>query len=378
MDDKIWRYAMKGVRDLQPYIPGKPIETLERELGIRDSLKLASNENPLGASPQALEALQTALTPTMLALYPDGNGFMLKQAIADKLKVTPEQITLGNGSNDVLDLIARTFLGDRRDAVFSQYAFAVYPLVTKAVGAKAHISRAHPASHPTAPYGHDLHAMLQQIRGYTHVVFIANPNNPTGTWLDAETLDYFISRVPKHTVIVIDEAYFEYVAHADYPNTLQWLERYPNLVVTRTFSKIYGLASLRVGYAVSSPEIADLLNRVRQPFNVNSFALLAASAALHDDTFVSQSCRSNQAGLKQWEQACQTYQWFYIPSVANFITVKVGENADAIYQQLLQQGIIVRPLANYQMNEFLRISIGTQEQNQRCIDALSQLVQKPC
>jgi len=378
MDDKIGRYAMKGVRELQPYIPGKPIETLERELGIRDSLKLASNENPLGASPKAIAALQEAIDPQKVALYPDGNGFVLKQALADKLKVSPEQITLGNGSNDVLDLIARTFLGDRRDAVFSQYAFAVYPIVTKAVSAKAHISRANPATHDTMPFGHDLRAMLQQIRGYTHVVFIANPNNPTGTWLDAATLDHFISRVPKHTIVVIDEAYFEYVDHADYPDTLQWLSRYPNLVVTRTFSKIYGLASLRVGYAVSSPEVADLLNRVRQPFNVNSFALLAACAALNDEAFVAQSRETNQQGLKQWESACKANEWFYIPSVANFITIHVGEKADAIYQQLLHQGIIVRPLANYQMNEYLRISIGTQEQNQRCINALSQLIAKVC
>jgi histidinol-phosphate aminotransferase len=378
MDDKIWRSAMKGVRELQPYIPGKPIEALERELGIRDSLKLASNENPLGASPKAIAALQDAVDPQKVALYPDGNGFVLKQALADKLNVSPEQITLGNGSNDVLDLIARTFLGDRRDAVFSQYAFAVYPIVTKAVSAKAHISRANPATHNTMPYGHDLRAMLQQIRGYTHVVFIANPNNPTGTWLDAETLDHFISRVPKHTIVVIDEAYFEYVDHADYPDALQWLSRYPNLVVTRTFSKIYGLASLRVGYAVSSLEVADLLNRVRQPFNVNSFALLAASAALHDEEFVTQSRETNQQGLKQWESACKANDWFYIPSVANFITINVGEKADEIYQQLLHQGIIVRPLANYQMNEFLRISIGTQEQNQRCINALSQFIAKVC
>lgn len=368
MDDKVWRYAVPGVRELQPYLPGKPIEELERELGISNSLKLASNENPLGASPAALEAIREAAD--QVAFYPDGNGFVLKQALSEKLNVLPEQITLGNGSNDVLDLIARTFLADRRDAVFSDYAFAVYPIVTKAVGANAHVAKAHPENHASMPFGHNLDAMMQQIRGYTRVVFVANPNNPTGTWLRAKDLDAFIRRVPKQTIVVVDEAYFEYVQESDYPDTIQWLNRYPNLIVTRTFSKIYGLASLRVGYAVSSPEIADLLNRVRQPFNVNSFALAAATAALKDDEFVQASIDVNQAGMQQWQAACEAYGWFMIPSVGNFITLKAGKDAMGVYDRLLHEGVIVRPLANYGMAEYLRITIGTEEQNQRCIDAL--------
>jgi histidinol-phosphate aminotransferase len=374
MDDKIWRHAVKGVAELKPYIPGKPIEELERELGLCDTLKLASNENPLGASPKAIKGMRDALQN--LALYPDGNGFVLKEKLAEKLQVLPEQITLGNGSNDVLDIIARTFLSARRDAVFSEYAFAVYPIVTKAVGANQHIAKANPETDIEMPFGHNLNAMLQQIRGYTHVVFIANPNNPTGTWLDEDALEGFVKQVPKHTVVVIDEAYFEYVSEDAYPNTVEWLNRYPNLIVTRTFSKIYGLAGLRVGYAVSSPEIADLLNRIRQPFNVNSVALAAATAALSDDEHVDRSRVMNQQGLKQWESACEENQWFYIPSVANFITVKVGKRAAQIYDLLLHEGIITRPVANYGLDEYLRISIGTEEQNTRCINALAKVLGK--
>lgn len=372
MDDKIWRHAVKGVAELKPYIPGKPIEELERELGLSETLKLASNENPLGPSPKAIEGMQSALQN--LALYPDGNGFVLKEKLAERLQVLPEQITLGNGSNDVLDIIARTFLSARRDAVFSEYAFAVYPIVTKAAGANQHIAKANPETDIEMPFGHNLNAILQQIRGYTHVVFIANPNNPTGTWLDEDALEGFVKQVPKHTVVVIDEAYFEYVSEDAYPNTVEWLNRYPNLIVTRTFSKIYGLAGLRVGYAVSSPEIADLLNRIRQPFNVNSVALAAATTALDDDEHVVRSRVMNQQGLKQWENACEENQWFYIPSVANFITVKVGKRAAQIYDLLLHEGIITRPVANYGLDEYLRISIGTEEQNTRCINALAKVM----
>ena len=385
MELKTWKYAVSAIQELNPYLPGKPIEELERELGIEagTTIKLASNENPLGASPKAIAAIQAKLNeynnnPTdrmrTLELYPDGSGHHLKQKLADKLstdntRISTEQITLGNGSNDILDLIARTFLTIRRDAVFSEYAFAVYPIVTKAAGAGRHIAKAHPTDH-TMPYGHNLKAMLHQIRGNTHIVFIANPNNPTGTWLNSDELEHFMQQVPVHVVVVIDEAYCEYVDHIAYPNTLEWLDNYPNLIVTRTFSKIHGLAGLRIGYSVSSPEIADLLNRVRQPFNVNSLALTAAEAALDDDGHVEKSAELNRNGLQQWEQACKQRELDYIPSVGNFITVKVGENAKLIYEAMLREAVIVRPVANYNLPQHLRITIGTKEQNERCIAAL--------
>ncbi|MEE9302293.1 MAG: histidinol-phosphate transaminase [Thiotrichaceae bacterium] len=359
--------ALQGIQGLHPYQPGKPIEELERELGVSNTLKLASNENPLGASSNALRAIQEPLTS--LHLYPDGGGFSLKHKLAEILTVKTDQITLGNGSNDVLDLVARCFLNEGRNAVFSEHAFAVYPIVTQAVGAESKVATANSADH-CMPYGHDLEAMLSLIDDQTSVIFIANPNNPTGTWLTADELERFMLRVPKHIIVVIDEAYFEYVVEDEYPDTVQWLEHYPNLIVTRTFSKIYGLAALRVGYAISNPQIADLLNRVRQPFNVNSIALSAATAALDDTEQLQMSVQVNTSGLRQWEQACEDNGWSYIPSVGNFICVDVGQDANPIYEALLREAVIVRPIANYKLPHHLRITIGLKEQNTRCIIAL--------
>lgn len=364
--------AVSGVQGLHPYLPGKPIEELERELGISNILKLASNENPLGASSNALRALLQDPLQT-LTLYPDGNGFILKKKLADVLGISLEKITLGNGSNDVLDLIARSFLTVGRNAVFSEHAFAVYPIVTQATGAASKVALANAMDHQM-PYGHDLEAMLKLIDEQTQLVFIANPNNPTGTWLTSDELERFIERVPKRVIVVIDEAYFEYVDEAEYPNTMTWVEHYPNLIVTRTFSKIYGLAALRVGYAVSSAEIANLLNRVRQPFNVNSLALAAASAALEDEEQVAISAQVNRDGLQQWMQACEKYGWDYIPSVGNFICVDTGRDAMPVYEDLLQEGIIVRPVANYKLPSHLRITVGIQQQNTRCIEALKKVL----
>ena len=365
--------AVAGVQGLYPYQPGKPIEELERELGISNILKLASNENPLGASSNALRALSEPLQ--CLPLYPDGNGFILKDKIANVLDVKTDQITLGNGSNDVLDLIARSYLGSGRNAVFSEHAFAVYPIVTQAVGAEAKIAAANPADHKI-PYGHDLEAMLALVDENTHVVFIANPNNPTGTWLGSDVLESFMNRVPDHVIVVMDEAYFEYVDEPEYPNTMNWIEHYPNLVVTRTFSKIYGLAALRIGYSVSNPVIADVLNRVRQPFNVNAIALAAATAALEDVEQLTFSAELNRNGLYQWMEACEEYNWGYIPSVGNFICVDVACDAADVYEYLLEEGIIVRPVANYNLPTHLRITIGTSEQNTRCIEALKKVLNK--
>ena len=364
--------AVTGVQALHPYQPGKPIEELERELGISNILKLASNENPLGASPQAQAALTAALKT--LELYPDGCGYQLKQAIAEKFGLHSDQITLGNGSNDVLELIARAFLDNQRAAVISEHAFAVYQIVTQAVGAELQIAKANPADHQAMPYGHNLANLAAKITDKTRVVFIANPNNPTGTWLSTTALHSFLQRVPSDVIVVLDEAYTEYVQEAEFPNALTWLEEFPNLIVTRTFSKIYGLAGLRVGYAVSNPVIADLLNRVRQPFNVNSLALAAAQAALADDAFLQHSVDTNAAGLVQWRAACAENGWEYIPTVGNFITVDMQRPAAPLYDALLREGVIVRPIGGYGLPQHLRITIGTTAQNTRCIEALKKVL----
>lgn len=364
--------ALAGVQALSPYQPGKPIEELERELGITNILKLASNENPLGASPKALAALANPLKA--LELYPDGSGYLLKDAIAGKLGLQAKQITLGNGSNDVLELIARAFLMQGRSAVFSEFAFAVYPIVTQATGAELRIAKANPPEHAEMPYGHNLQNLLEKISDTTQLVFIANPNNPTGTWLGKAELLSFLRQVPQQVIVVLDEAYTEYVEDPEFPNALAWLDEFPNLIVTRTFSKIYGLAGLRVGYAASSPDIADILNRVRQPFNVNSLALAAATAALADEVFLAQSKTVNSAGLQQWFAACATENWGYIPTVGNFITINLKRPAAPIYEALLREGVIVRPIGGYGLPEHLRITIGTEAQNQRCISALKKVL----
>lgn len=363
--------ALAQIKKLQPYAPGKPVEELERELGITNAIKLASNENPLGSSVLAREAIK--LASQSIELYPDANAYYLKQKLAAKLGVNSAQITIGNGSNDLLDLLARTFLDANGEAIYSQYAFLVYALVTQACGATARIAQALPAGADQA-YGHDLDAMLALVNERTRLVFIANPNNPTGTWLSANRLRGFLDALPARIAVVIDEAYFEYVDEADYPDTLQWLDAYPNLVVTRTFSKIYGLAGLRVGYALSSREICDLLNRVRQPFNANALALAAASASLDDDEFVRASQRNNQIGLQQLVEFCTERKLGFISSVGNFLSVEFAARSEEIYQKLLEQGVIVRPLANYGMPGYLRISIGSPAQMQLLMDKLDGLL----
>ena len=363
---KILENAVSGVAKLHPYLPGKPVDELARELGLDpDSIvKLASNENPLGPSPKVKAAIEAELSE--LTRYPDGNGFELKQALSDTFGLQASQITLGNGSNDVLDLIARTFLQSGTNAVFSQYAFAVYPISTQAVGADLNIV-------PAKDYGHDLDAMANAINDQTRVVFLANPNNPTGTMFGSEEFQDFMAQVPDHVVVVLDEAYSEYVSDADYPDGLELLGQYPNLIVTRTFSKAYGLAALRVGWSASAPEIADLLNRVRQPFNVDSFALAAAKAALADKDYLERSKLVNDQGMAQMISALESEGLAYIPSKGNFITVDFGRDAAPINQAFLEAGVILRPVANYGMPTFLRVSIGTQEENQRFIDVLKEM-----
>jgi len=359
--------ATPGLAGLPPYQPGKPVEELEREYGISDALKLASNENPLGPSPKGLRAMQALLQGCNY--YPDQHA--LVERLAARHAVTGVAITLGNGSNDVLDLVARAFLLPGNNAVFSQHAFAVYWLSTMACSATPKVVPALSPTHPQMPYGHDLKGMLEAVDQHTRVIFIANPNNPTGTWLVRAELQAFLDALPDHVVVVLDEAYKEYVDLEDFPDGMQWLEKYPQLIVTRTFSKIYGLAGLRCGYAVCSEVIADLLNRVRHPFNVNKLAIGAALAALDDEEFVAHSAATNRAGLQRLGEAFAQMGLKTIPSVANFVCVDVGRDAAPVYEGLLRLGVIVRPVANYQLPNHLRVTVGRESDNERVIDAFA-------
>ncbi|RBP31121.1 histidinol-phosphate aminotransferase [Marinobacter pelagius] len=357
--------AVKGVQALSPYQPGKPIEELARELGLKPAeiIKLASNENPLGPSEKALAAARKALSE--MCLYPDGNGFDLKQALSERFGVGMDQITLGNGSNDVLEVVARCFADADSEVVFSQYAFAVYPLVTQAIGAKG-------VSVPAKDWGHDLDAMADAVTERTRLVFVANPNNPTGTVHTADAIEGFLAKIPEDVLVVLDEAYCEYLTGTEYPDGIELLERFPNLIVCRTFSKAWGLAALRVGYSISSPAIADILNRVRQPFNVDTVALAAATAVLGDEDYLNRSREVNAEGLRQLADGFDRMGLPYIPSAGNFIAVEVGEQALAIYHTLLEHGVIVRPIAGYGMPEHLRVSVGLARENERFLDALAE------
>ena len=353
-------HALSYVRAISPYQPGKPITELAREMGIPVDkiLKLASNENPLGMSPKARRAVEAAISG--IERYPD--QFDLIAKVAASTGVGQDQVVLGNGSNDVLDLIARVFLASGRSAVFSQHAFAVYPLATLSTGAELICT---PAKH----YGHALDAMRAAIRPDTRIVWIANPNNPTGNFLPYPEVRAFLEAVPKDVVVVLDEAYNEYLPPAERVDTADWLKDFPNLVVTRSFSKIYGLVGLRVGYALASAEIADLMNRVRQPFNVNNLAIAAAVAALDDHLFVAESYELNRRGMEQMVAGLKRLGLEHIPSHGNFVTFKAGDGA-AVNQKLLQQGVIVRPIGGYGLPEWLRVTIGSESENARFLDAL--------
>jgi histidinol-phosphate aminotransferase len=364
--------AAPGVRGMRPYQAGKPIAELEREYGVRDIVKLASNENPLGPGPRALASIAAAAD---LARYPDANAFDLKRALAARHAVPPECITLGNGSNEVLVLIAECFLGPGLEAVYSRYAFAVYPLAVQAAAAEHRVVEAWPED-AGQPLGHDLEAMAAAIGPATRVVFIANPNNPTGTWLDAASLEGFIGALPPDVLVVVDEAYFEYVCEPGYPDASRWLDRYPNLVVTRTFSKAHGLAGLRIGYALSSPHVAELLNRIRQPFNTNSLAQAAALAALEDAGHLASSVELNTRERARVSAACRELGLGVIPSVGNFILADMLAEALPLYDALLREGVIVRPVGNYGLPRHLRISIGTAAENDRLIAALARVLSR--
>ena len=354
------------VRAIAPYQPGKPISELARELGLDEAgiIKLASNENPLGVSPLARRAIEDSIAG--LSRYPDGNGFELKQALSRRLGVAQECIVLGNGSNDVLEMAARAFLAPGLEAVYSQHAFAVYPLAVQGAGATG-------IEVPAKDYGHDLAVMRRAITAKTRLLFIANPNNPTGTFVSARELEAFLSGLPGEVLVVLDEAYNEYLPKEFRYDSMAWLERFPNLVVTRTFSKVYGLAGLRVGYACAAPGVADLMNRVRQPFNVNSVALAAAEAALNDTDFVRASYELNLNGMRQVTDGLKQLGLQCIPSFGNFVSFRVGDGA-GVFQKLLRAGVIVRPTASYGLPQHLRVTIGLESENRRFLEALKKIL----
>jgi len=364
------KLASSAVRGIAPYVIGKPIDELARELGVTDIIKLASNENPLGPSARAMRAMQESLRDVWL--YPDGNGHDLKQALAAWHRVDAKQVTLGNGSNDLLVLLAEAFLTPGTNAIHSQFAFAIYGLSIQATGAQIRVPNAYGADHAMA-YGHDLDAMAAAIDGNTRLIYIANPNNPTGTWNTAEQLKAFLRKVPDSVIVVLDEAYHEYSRAVDCPDGTEMLPSHPNLVVLRTFSKAHALAGVRVGYSLSHPDVADMLNRVRQPFNVGIPGLAGAAAAIGDAEQVARAQRLVAAGGAQFHSALPAMGVKVHRSAGNFVLADVGAG-NAVYEGLLREGVIVRPVAGYGLPRCVRITIGTEVQNERLISALGRVM----
>jgi histidinol-phosphate aminotransferase len=361
---KVTDQVPEYIRTLIPYAPGKPIEEVEREIGIFNSIKLASNENPLGPSPAALDAMREKLA--QLHLYPDGDCFYLKRGLAAKLNVAPEQLIFGNGSNEIIELAIRTFMRPGDEAVMARQAFVVYKLIVQAVGGVSQ-------EVPLRNFTHDLEAIGAAISARTRIVFLANPNNPTGTIFHKAAWEKFLKRIRSDVFIIVDEAYFEYVEAADYPNSLDYHQQGKALLTLRTFSKLYGLAGLRIGYGIADKEIISLMHRVRQPFNVNAPAQWGALAALDDREHVRRSLENNRQGLNYLTAEFARLGIEYVPSHANFILLRVGKGED-VFNRLLARGIIVRPMAGYQFPEYLRVTIGTMDENRKFIDGLRKAV----
>lgn len=367
MSTNLLKRVNAGIQTLSPYEPGRPIEQIKREYGLQEVIKLASNENPLGPSANVRQAIAQAAP--QIALYPDGSGFTLKHALAVEHDIDPARVTLGNGSNDMLCLLGQVFLGPGSNAVMARYGFAIYALVARAMNADIVMADAL-APDSDMPYGHDPDALLEAMDENTRILFIANPNNPTGTWLQPEDIEALIQRVPGDVLVVLDEAYREYLDPECRPDSRAWLDRYPNLVVTRTFSKAYGLAGLRVGYALSSPQLADMINRVRQPFNVNSLAMVAAEAALADRVHLETTLAHNARELPRMQSGLAALGCGLVPSQTNFQIFDVGGDCRPVFEALLEQGIIVRPMHGYGLPEHLRVTIGTSAENDRFLAAL--------
>jgi histidinol-phosphate aminotransferase len=369
-DPKFVELAAPGVMELHPYEPGMPVEELQRRLGVANAIKLASNENPLGPSPKVKDALAAAAQGN-LALYPDDGGFRLKAKLAALHGVGPESVTLCNGSNTLLDLVARVFLGPGRAAMYSQYAFAVYPLVTLAQSAEAVVVPALPPD-SAMPFGDDIEGFARMLRTDVAVVFLASPNNPTGTWVEAGAFERFMAQVPARTVVVLDEAYHAFQDPETRIDSARLMRQYPNLMITRTFSKVHGIAALRVGYGVAHPRLTDLLHRVRQPFNNGSLALLAAELALDDTEHVARCVALNARERVRVAAALRAMNLKVLPTQGNFVTVDFGRPSAPIHQALLEQGVIVRPMGSYHLPNFLRVSIGTEAENDRFLASLKQ------
>ena len=354
------------ISEIDPYQGGKPIKEVAREIGIPEDkiIKLASNENPMGISPLAMKSINDSLCE--IERYPDGNSYYLKKALSNKFLISPKQIIIGNGSNDILELAARTFAADGDQIIFSEHAFAVYKIVTQAIGAEG-------IEALSKNYSHNLDVFLSLISDKTKLIFIANPNNPTGTLIKKKTLKDFLDNVPENIVVVLDEAYDEYLDDSLKSDSFGWLSNYKNLIVSRSFSKAYGLAGLRIGYGVSSPELIELMNRVRQPFNVNHIAQIAAIASLSDKKFIEESRSINKSGMKQLTDAFEMLNLEFIPSHGNFVSFKLEDEKTAMmyYHHLLNNGIIVRPISNYGLPEFLRVSVGLEHENKAFIKYLS-------
>ena len=361
----IFTQANLAIRETTPYQAGKPIEEVERELGITNIIKLASNENPLGGSPMAIAAAKSALDN--IQLYPDASYLQLRTTIAKYNNVDVNMITVGNGSENCIEFLIKTFLNTESNAIVDQYCFATIQIQIKAFGAELR-------KIPSVNYRHNIDETIKQVDTKTKIIFVVNPNNPTGTYTTHNELVHLLNNVPKNIIIVVDEAYFEYVEASDYPRSLELITQYPNLIISRTFSKVFGLAGLRLGYLITSTTIADLLNRARMPFNVNNCALVAGIAALGDHEFLAKTRKANKDGLAQLEQGFTKLNIEYIPSVANFITIDTKYDGVTIFNQLLHKGIIVRPLLPYGLPQHLRITIGSYEQNERLLNALEELL----
>ncbi|HEY6010218.1 MAG TPA: histidinol-phosphate transaminase [Nitrospirota bacterium] len=353
----------ENIKSISPYVPGKPIEELERELGISGSIKLASNENPLGPSPKAVAAVKKALEG--LNRYPDGSGFYLSQALAKRYEVEIPRIILGNGSNELIELVVRTFVQPGDEVVSADPSFVVYKMITQAAGGTNVIV-------PCKDLRHDLDAMAERITPKTKIVFIANPNNPTGSMNTRAEMDRFMDRVPDHVIVAVDEAYCEYVTHADYPDSLDYLKTGRNILTLRTFSKIHGLAGLRIGYGITTAEVAEMMNKVRQPFNTNSLAQIGALAALADRKHVEKSIANNNEGKQFLYQSFQRLGITYVPTETNFVFFETALDGRELYNALLKQGVIIRPMGGRN----LRVTIGRPEENQRFVAELEKIIKQ--
>ena len=358
--------ANDSVKNLRPYQPGKPISELQRELGIQDVIKLASNENPVRFTPVVKQAIDQAIAD--INLYPDGASFQLKERLSEQLQVTSSQLTLGNGSDEIFTLALRAFAKPNEEIIVSQYSFAAYAIAARAMGVSV-------VEVAAKNWGSDLDAIASRVSSKTKIIFIANPNNPTGTWCNKDDLLSFLQDIPERVIIVIDQAYLEYMDDVNYPDASMWLDSYPNLIVTRTFSKAYSLAGLRIGYGISSPEIADLLNRLRLPFNVNSLAQVAASAVLLEPQHLQNTLQENSRAMDLWQQALDKLSLKYITKTCNFFTVDMQRNGEEVYKSMLQEGVIIRPLTAYKMPNHCRISMGKGVENQRAIVALAKVIE---